>query len=78
MLALLPNYQGKGVGTTVLSLILDDLKKRGYIKAVLYTNQRNIKAQKCYEKCGFQIAKTFMEKRSNGEYEHRLKMELLL
>lgn len=78
MLALLPDYQGKGIGAKALDLIINDLKNLGYVKVILYTNQRNIKAQKCYEKCGFQITKTFMEKRSNGEYEHRLKMELLL
>ena len=46
------NYQGKGIGTGLISYICDYIKNTGYYKMFLITNKSNVSACKCYEKAG--------------------------
>ena len=76
MIALLPPFQNQGVGSYVINQCLDNLKSRKYKKVILYTDQNNLRAQKCYEKCGFKITEEFSQKMSNCDIAKRYKMEL--
>ena len=58
--------------------IIDALRKRGYAKLLLYTDQANCKAQACYRKCGFMTTELLTEEMSNGKTVARCKMELVL
>ena len=78
MAALLPEYQNKNIGAYVLMQILGKLKKEGVAFVSLYTNQDNLRAQKCYEKCGFRITEALTQKMSDGTMAKRYKMECTL
>ena len=76
MLAILPQFQNQGVGSHVVNLCVENLKSRKFEKVVLYTDKSNLRAQKCYEKCGFRVTEELTETMSNGETVPRYKMEL--
>ena len=46
------DYQGKGVGTSLMSYVYDYAKSMGCYEMFLVTNKSNISACKCYEKSG--------------------------
>ena len=48
-----PQYQGKGLGCVILSMLLDEVFRMGYTKILLDTNLNNTRAQHVYEKIGF-------------------------
>lgn len=75
-IALLPQFQNKGIGTYVVNQCVDNLKLRKFQKVILYTDQDNYRAQKCYEKCGFKVTEELTEKMSNDAIVKRYKMEL--
>ncbi|MDD5017345.1 MAG: GNAT family N-acetyltransferase [Eubacteriales bacterium] len=50
---LLPEYWRQGIGTALMRWGMDELKKRGYTKAVLWVLEENTGARRFYEKCGF-------------------------
>ena len=78
MAAFLPEYQGRGYGSSVLQSLLQSLKDRGVEKVLLYTDRDNARAQKCYQKCGFRITKSLTETMSNGKEVPRVIMESVL
>ncbi len=47
------DYQEKGLGRVILSMLIGELFHRGYRKIVLDTNLKNERAQHVYEKLGF-------------------------
>ena len=47
------DYQGKGIGRTVLSMLVKELFSEGYSKIILDTNLNNLRAQHVYELLGF-------------------------
>ena len=59
---LLPDYQGKGIGSSFLSQLLMDLKAEGYSSVGLFVDCDNPRAQRCYPKCGFVIVDTVEER----------------
>ena len=65
------NFQEKGLGRLVLSLLLKELFSMGYKKIVLDTNLRNTRAQHVYELLGFR-------KDQVGELQSVVDYELLL
>lgn len=74
------NFQEKGLGRLVLSLLLKELFSMGYKKIVLDTNLRNTRAQHVYELLGFRkvrIKKDFW-KDQLGELQSVVDYELLL
>jgi len=78
MLVLLPAYRNRGVGTDALRQILQQLKSRGYTAAALYTDESNLPARHCYEKCGFTVVEHLTEEMSNGSIVPRNRMEVVL
>lgn len=49
-----PEYQGKGIGKTLLAHVIDFAKREGLIGLMVQTENENIPAQKLYERSGFQ------------------------
>lgn len=78
MAALLPGYQGRGIGGRVLTRLLETLKAEGVPSAALFTNQNNLKARRCYEKCGFRVTEALVQEMSDGTREERYRMEIIL
>ena len=74
MLAFLPQYQAKGLGPRIVNWCLNILRARKYETVILYTNQNNVRAQKCYAKCGFKVTEELSEEMSNGDIVERYKM----
>lgn len=52
-LAILPAYQGKGLGRQLLRVALDFAQKKGYKKVILCVNAENERAKELYLKEGF-------------------------
>ena len=48
----MPEYQGKGCGTGIISFARDYIKTLNCYKMYLITNRSNVSACKCYEKAG--------------------------
>ncbi|WMJ87400.1 GNAT family N-acetyltransferase [Anaerocolumna sp. MB42-C2] len=78
MIVILPEYQGRGIGKYVISQSVEHLRLMGYHSVILFTDNSNVVAQKCYKKCGFDITETIMKKMSNGKSIKRVKMEKVL
>ncbi|MBD5161061.1 MAG: GNAT family N-acetyltransferase [Oscillibacter sp.] len=78
MAVLLPAYQGKHIGRYVLSQILERLKVKGYQSVILFTDQDNFAAQKCYANCGFKITDALIEEMPDHTMVARCKMECRL
>ncbi len=78
MAVILPEYQNKGIGTYVLSKLLGMMKKNGYVSVLLFTNQDNGNAQKCYQKCGFKTTEGLTQKMADNTVVARYKMECKL
>ncbi len=72
--ALLPEYQGLGIGTAAICQAIEMLRQRDYSCVSLYTDQNNCKAQACYRKCGFRITESLMDESSNGKIVPRFRM----
>ncbi len=54
-----PNYQRKGLGWRLLSHVLNELRRGGYLCAVLDTAEKNEGARRFYEKFGFTLQKQY-------------------
>lgn len=78
VIVLIQSYQKRGIGQYVINQIIVNLKLRGYGYIGLYTDQSNVQAQRCYSKCGFDVADNTVQKMSNGAIVRRYKMELTL
>ena len=78
MLVLLPEYRQQGIGSAALKQTLSQLQRRGYRRAVLYTDVGNLPAQRCYEKCGFAETERLIQQMSDGSSADRFKMEVSL
>lgn len=78
VIALLPEYQSRGIGKKIISWALEELRQIGCKSVGLYTDNTNIPAQKCYKKCGFEITDTVIRKMTNGKNINRVKMEVNL
>lgn len=78
MLAILPEYQNLGIGMHAVNFVIENLRSRGYLSLDLHTDQSNIKAQKCYQKCGFEIIGSITQKMSNGLIVDRYTMRCKL
>ena len=78
MAAFLPEYQGRGFGTESIRELMEQLKRRGIRKVILYTDRDNLIAQFCYRKCGFRLVDSLTQTMSNGKEVPRVKMEACL
>lgn len=57
-LYLLEEYQGKGYGQKMLHHVIDTAKARGFTSVILAVNKQNEKAQKAYQRFGFEHYKS--------------------
>lgn len=78
MAVILPQYQHKGIGADVLFQLLEVMKRKGFVKVILFTDQENVKAQRCYQKCGFRITEKLTQKMPDNTFAARYKMECSL
>jgi len=78
MAVMLPEYHNKGIGTAVLTELLATVRGKGFTSVKLITNQDNLNAQKCYQKCGFHIIETVEDEMSDGTIGMRCIMECKL
>ncbi|HSP48146.1 MAG TPA: GNAT family N-acetyltransferase [Clostridiaceae bacterium] len=58
-LALLPEYQGKGLGTLLLRYALEFAKRKSYPQVILSVNGENLRAKELYIREGFKEVTTF-------------------
>lgn len=49
----LPEYWGTGVGKLLMEAALEDLRKQGFTRFLLWVFGANLRARRFYEKCGF-------------------------
>ena len=78
MAVMLPECRNKGIGTAVLTKLLAAIREKGFTSVKLLTNQNNRNAQKCYQKCGFQIVDIIEDKMSDETIAMRYIMECKL
>lgn len=72
---LLPEYQGKGIGSAFISHLLMDLKVAGYSTVGLFVDCDNPRAQRCYQKCGFEIVGALESSWPDGSVITQYEME---
>ena len=56
----LPEYQGRGIGTALLDKIESGIRQRGYSAARLDTHARNIGAIRLYKRLGYRVKTYFV------------------
>ena len=73
------DYQEKGLGRTILSMLITELFERGYEKIVLDTNLKNERAQHVYEMLGFRRLRVNIDswKDQLGELQSSVDYELV-
>lgn len=57
-LYLLEEYQGKGFGQMMLSHVKEESAKLGFTELMLAVNKQNVKAQRAYERAGFELERS--------------------
>lgn len=74
------DYQEKGIGRVVLSMLIGKLFSMGYTKIILDTNLKNTRAQHVYELLGFQKVRVNENSWTNqvGELQSSVDYELVL
>lgn len=74
-----PDYQEKGLGRVILSMLIKELFSMGYVKIILDTNLKNTRAQHVYERLGFQKVRINENSWTNqvGEIQSSVDYELI-
>lgn len=63
----LPEYMGRGYGKHLLTACIDELKKSGYHRILLWVLEKNRRARKFYEKNGFACTDEYLEDNIGGK-----------
>ncbi len=63
----LPDYIGKGYGRLLLDKCIEELKRRGFSKVLLWVLEDNSRARKFYEKNGFICSEVFLDDNIGGK-----------
>ena len=73
------DYQDKGLGRVVLSMLIHELFSMGFAKIILDTNLKNVRAQHVYELLGFQKVRVNENSWTNqvGELQSSVDYELV-
>lgn len=72
MIAILPEFKRRGIGSELVNRILDEMQKMGAHECILETEVTNMEAQHLYNKLGFVIHKRFYRYYLNGNDAFRL------
>lgn len=75
---LLPDYQGKGIGSQMLHLAMKAAKNAGFLRLRLNVNRNNAKAIKAYLRNGFQTIASVDNPIGNGFFMNDYVMEVKL
>ncbi len=78
MAALLPAYQGRGMGSWAVEQIITLYRERNFRRILLYTDRENVPGRRCYEKCGFSVSDTLQDTMSDGAVVDRVEMKRVL
>ncbi len=62
------------IPTTVLTHLIAQMRERRYNSIMLFTDKDNVTAQKCYQKCGFDVCEELVETMSDNTNVERYKM----
>ena len=63
-------YLNKGIGTKIVQLITEMIESKYHANTIILRPfKRNLRAIKCYQKCGYQIIKEYQEKDTVGKEE---------
>lgn len=63
----LPEYMGKGFGNHLLKRCIEELKRLGFDKILLWVLENNIRARKFYEKNGFVCSDEYLNDNIGGK-----------
>ncbi len=63
----LPEYMGKGFGNHLLKRCIEELKRLGFDKILLWVLEDNIRARKFYEKNGFVCSDEYLNDNIGGK-----------
>lgn len=79
-IAIVPRFQGKGIATKMIQIIINEAKKYGSEKVLLDVRQSNLQGQKFYHDLGFKETRIkhhyFADNNENAyEYEYQIKGE---
>jgi len=66
-IAVHPEYYRQGIGTALITRLMETLKEQGALTIQLEVRKSNIAAQKMYAKLGFKIAYTLQKYYEDGE-----------
>lgn len=64
---LLPEYMGKGYGSKLLEVMMNELKKQGFKEVFLWVLEENSRAREFYENYGFESADDYLDTAIGGE-----------
>ncbi|SDB47607.1 Acetyltransferase (GNAT) family protein [Ruminococcaceae bacterium FB2012] len=64
---LLPGYIGKGYGGQLLQRCMDELRKQGFSRLLLWVLEENVRARRFYEKNGFICSEEYMQDNIGGK-----------
>ena len=53
-IGVLPEYEGQGIGTAMLTSMLDEARRRGAVETLLEVREDNPRARRLYERFGFE------------------------
>ncbi len=78
MIALLPTHQGRGIGQYAITEMVGNLRVRGFASLQLCTDLSNVRAQRCYHRCGFEVSEKTVQRMPDGTMVDRCRMALSL
>jgi len=75
-LAVLPEYQNRGIGSNLLEEIINYLRQRGAFEVILEVRVSNIKAKRFYERHGFYQVRVLKRYYNDGEDAYLMRLSL--
>ncbi len=75
-LAVLPDFQKKGIGKTFVNFLIKRFEEKGFKKVTAHVRIKNQKGIAFYEKMGFNIVKTIKKLNPDGEDGYVIEKEI--
>ena len=64
---LLPEYMGKGYGSKLLEIVMNELENQGFTEVFLWVLEENTTARQFYEKHGFKCSDDYLDDNIGGK-----------